>query len=147
RMLEVTHPSSEYIDIPETEPLRLDCDKLLAPIRIAYKTYGTLNANKSNAVLICHALTMDQYVASEHPVTRKPGWWEAMVGPGKPVRPRSFVRDPPKHPRRLQGTAGPRQHQSRHRPPLGARLSRHHHWRHGRRAGTPDRPARHRSAV
>jgi homoserine O-acetyltransferase len=85
RMLEAAHPSSAYIDIPESEPLRLDCDKLLAPVRIAYETYGTLNAEKSNAVLICHALTGDQYVASEHPVTRKPGWWEAMVGPGKPI--------------------------------------------------------------
>lgn len=85
RMLEATTPSSDYIDIPESEPLRLDCDKLLAPVRIAYKTYGALNADKSNAVLICHALTMDQYVASEQPITRKPGWWEAMVGPGKPI--------------------------------------------------------------
>ena len=84
-MLEATAPSSDCIDIPESEPLRLDCDKLLAPVRIAYKTYGTLNADKSNAILICHALTLDQYVASEHPVTRKPGWWEAMVGPGKPI--------------------------------------------------------------
>ena len=72
-MLEVMSPSSDYIDIPDSEPLRLDCDKLLAPVRIAYKTYGTLNADKSNAILICHALTLDQYVASEQPVTRKPG--------------------------------------------------------------------------
>ncbi len=67
------------------EPLKLACDQLLAPISIAYETYGALNADKSNAILICHALTMDQYVASEHPVTKKPGWWEAMVGPGKPI--------------------------------------------------------------
>jgi homoserine O-acetyltransferase/O-succinyltransferase len=85
RMLEATTPSSDFIDLPESEPLRLDCDKLLAPVRIAYKTYGRLNAQKTNAVLICHALTGDQYVASEHPVTRKPGWWETMVGPGKPI--------------------------------------------------------------
>ncbi|HEU0160177.1 MAG TPA: homoserine O-acetyltransferase [Hyphomicrobiaceae bacterium] len=84
-MLEVMSPSSDYIDIPDSDPLRLDCDKLLAPVRIAYKTYGTLNPDKSNAILICHALTLDQYVASEQPVTRKPGWWEAMVGPGKPI--------------------------------------------------------------
>ena len=85
RMLEATNPSSDYIDLPASEPLRLDCDKLLAPVRIAYKTYGSLNADKSNAILICHALTLDQYVASEHPVTGKPGWWETMVGPGKPI--------------------------------------------------------------
>src|SRR3546814_1825694 len=44
-----------------------------------------LNADRSNAVLICHALTGDQYVASDHPGTGKPGWWARMVGPGKPI--------------------------------------------------------------
>ncbi len=50
---------------------------------MAYCTYGTLNAERSNAVLVCHALTMDQYVADTHPITGKPGWWEDIVGPGK----------------------------------------------------------------
>jgi homoserine O-acetyltransferase/O-succinyltransferase len=85
RVLEATTPSSDYIDVAEDRPLRLDCDKLLSPFRIAYTTYGKLNAAKSNAVLVAHALTMDQYVASPHPVTGKPGWWEVMVGPGKPI--------------------------------------------------------------
>jgi homoserine O-acetyltransferase len=85
RLLEASRPSSPYIDIPQSEPLRLDCDQLLAPFRIAYMTYGELNAAKSNAILVLHALTGDQYVASEHPVTNKPGWWETMVGPGKPI--------------------------------------------------------------
>jgi homoserine O-acetyltransferase/O-succinyltransferase len=66
-------------------PLTLDCGKALAPLTVAYMTYGTLNAARSNAVLVCHALTGDQFVASAHPVTGKPGWWEAMVGPGKPI--------------------------------------------------------------
>lgn len=66
-------------------PVRLDSGTSFAPVEFAYETYGRLNADKSNAILICHALTMDQYVASEHPVTGKPGWWLNMVGPGKPV--------------------------------------------------------------
>ena len=66
-------------------PLQLDSGIALSPFQIAYKTYGQLNANRSNAVLICHALTGDQHVASVHPVTGKNGWWETMVGPGKPI--------------------------------------------------------------
>src|ERR1700730_414669 len=85
RALEATTPSSDYIDVPASQPLRLACNRLLAPFRIAYKTYGELNSAKSNAILVAHALTGDQYVASEHPVTKKPGWWETMVGPGKPI--------------------------------------------------------------
>lgn len=66
-------------------PLRLDSGAELAHLRIAYQTYGTLNDDKSNVVLVCHALTGDQFVASRHPITDKPGWWETMVGPGRPV--------------------------------------------------------------
>jgi len=66
-------------------PLKLDAGVELAPFQIAYKTYGTLNAERSNAVLICHALTGDHHVASPNPVTGKPGWWETLIGPGKPI--------------------------------------------------------------
>jgi homoserine O-acetyltransferase len=66
-------------------PIELDAGRVLAPFTIAYATYGTLNSDRSNTVLICHALTMDQFVASAHPVTGKPGWWQAMVGPGTPI--------------------------------------------------------------
>ncbi len=66
-------------------PVRLDSGAEFAPVDFAYETYGELNADKSNAILICHALTMDQYVASTHPVTGKSGWWLSMVGPDKPI--------------------------------------------------------------
>jgi homoserine O-acetyltransferase len=65
------------------QPLRLDCGIDFAPVTLAYQTYGALNNAKSNAVLVCHALTGDQFVAETHPVTGKPGWWQSMVGPGK----------------------------------------------------------------
>ncbi len=64
----------------------------LAALDIAYETYGALAADGSNAVLICHALTGDQHVASVHPRTGKPGWWARLVGPGKPIDPaRHFI--------------------------------------------------------
>jgi homoserine O-acetyltransferase len=73
-------------------PLRLDAGVLLSPVDIAYETYGTLNADASNAILICHALTGDQHVASNHPRTGKPGWWTRMVGEGRPIDPaRHFI--------------------------------------------------------
>ncbi|WP_067676505.1 homoserine O-acetyltransferase MetX [Tsuneonella dongtanensis] len=66
-------------------PLQLDGGQVLEGASIAFETYGELAADKGNAILICHALTGDQYVASDHPVTGKPGWWERTVGPGKPI--------------------------------------------------------------
>ncbi|WP_068076566.1 homoserine O-acetyltransferase MetX [Novosphingobium lentum] len=68
-----------------TQPLALDSGQQLDGVEIAYETYGELNADKSNAILVCHALTGDQYLASDHPITGKPGWWVRMVGPGKPI--------------------------------------------------------------
>ena len=65
--------------------LMLDCGTQLASMTVAYRTYGALNAQRSNAVLICHALTGDQYVAESHPVTGRGPWWDQLVGPGRPV--------------------------------------------------------------
>lgn len=84
-LFEAHSPSSSLVEFPEDAPLRLESGQLLAPLSIAYQTYGTLNAAKSNAILICHALTGDQHAANIHPVTGKPGWWDTLVGPGKPV--------------------------------------------------------------
>ncbi|MEM6946722.1 MAG: homoserine O-acetyltransferase [Pseudomonadota bacterium] len=65
--------------------LTLDCGQVLEHVEIAYETWGTLNEARSNAVLICHALTGDQFCAGENPVTGRPAWWPRMVGPGKPI--------------------------------------------------------------
>ncbi|MCK0069164.1 homoserine O-acetyltransferase MetX [Kordiimonas laminariae] len=66
-------------------PLELDSGATLSPVNVGFETYGELNEGRSNAILICHALTGDQYVASNHPITGKPGWWERIIGPGKLV--------------------------------------------------------------
>ena len=71
------------VELGREVPLELDCGVSLGPFTLAYQTYGTLNAERSNSVLLCHALTGDQFVLGPHPVTGKPGWWEMMVGPGK----------------------------------------------------------------
>ena len=85
RSNEVHAPSSAIVQFDDSTPLRLSCQQFLAPFTVAYQTYGQLNSAKSNAILICHALTGDQHVASTHPLTGKPGWWDTLVGPGKPV--------------------------------------------------------------
>lgn len=73
-------------------PLALDGGGVLAPVELAYETYGELAPDRSNALLICHALTGDQHVASTHPRTGKPGWWTRMVGEGRPIDPaRHFI--------------------------------------------------------
>ncbi|MBX6323052.1 MAG: homoserine O-acetyltransferase [Rhodospirillaceae bacterium] len=67
------------------EPMRLDSGAQLGPFTIAYQTYGRLDDERANAILVCHALTGDQFVAETHPITGKPGWWQGMVGPGLPL--------------------------------------------------------------
>jgi len=82
---EVDEPSSLVARFGVDEPLALDSGSHLADWQIAYQTYGELDRNRANAILIGHALTGDQHVANLHPVTGKPGWWNLMVGPGKPI--------------------------------------------------------------
>jgi homoserine O-acetyltransferase len=85
-----TETNGGTMRFPASKALRLDSGARLAPLEIAYNTYGRLNAERSNAVLVCHALTLDQHVASVHPTTGKPGWWGRVVGPGKPLDPERF---------------------------------------------------------
>ncbi|MGZ6018993.1 MAG: homoserine O-acetyltransferase, partial [Phenylobacterium sp.] len=72
------------------KPLRLDSGATLSPLEVAYKTYGRLNEAKTNAVLVCHALTGDQHAGSVNPVTGRPGWWDSVIGPGLPLDPERY---------------------------------------------------------
>ena len=63
--------------------MELECGEKLGPITLAYETYGQLNSQRNNAILICHALSGDAHVAGYHAGDKKPGWWDDMVGPGK----------------------------------------------------------------
>ena len=89
------------------QPLVLDSGLKIEGLEVAYKTYGVLNADRSNAVLVCHALTGDQYVASPHPVTGKPGWWNRVVGPGLPLDPTKYFIICPNVVGGCMGTTGP----------------------------------------
>jgi homoserine O-acetyltransferase len=84
-LVEANRPTSLLASFGPDRALRLDSGAVLDHWQIAYQTYGTLNEARSNAVLVCHALTGDQHVASRNPITGKGGWWTSMIGPGKPI--------------------------------------------------------------
>ncbi len=75
----------EIVFLAQEKALKLANGTEIKNFPLAYQTYGKLNDDKSNAILICHALTGDQYVASPNPVTGKNGWWDFMIGSGKPI--------------------------------------------------------------
>lgn len=73
------------------DPIKLSCGMTLDNFELIYETYGKLNKNKDNAVLVCHALSGNQHVAGRHKKTDKhPGWWDSLVGPGKPLNTNKF---------------------------------------------------------
>ena len=117
------------------------------PFPVAYCTYGTLNAERSNAVLVCHALTGDQYVAEAHPITGKPGWWDADRRPGKAARYRPLLRHLLERAGRMHRHARSDGTEPGDGRALWVELPGHHHRRHGARAGDAARPSRHRPAV
>ena len=90
------------------EPLALDCGRHLERYELVYETYGTLNADASNAVLVCHALSGDHHAAGYHAMAdRKPGWWDACIGPGKPIDTRRFFVVCPNNIGSCKGSTGP----------------------------------------
>ena len=77
--------------IPIEQPLKLDCGRTLPRFDLMVETYGKLDADASNAVLVCHALSGDHHAAGLHQADdRKPGWWDNCIGPGKPIDTRRF---------------------------------------------------------
>jgi len=127
-------------------PLALDCGRELPGFTLAYETYGTLNDARSNALLICHALSSDQHAAGYHSMDdAKPGWWDSCIGPGKPFNTDEFFVVCPNN---LGGCQG--QHRAEHGQPgdrrtLRLRLSHCHRARLGAKPETAGRRARHRA--
>lgn len=89
-------------------PLSLDCGRSLPGYELVYETYGELNADASNAILICHALSGDHHAAGYHSMDdRKPGWWESCIGPGKPIDTNHFFVVSPNNLGGCKGSSGP----------------------------------------
>jgi len=103
----VLNTKLETITFASDRPLPLDCGVELSPFTLAYNTYGTLNADKSNVVLVCHALSLDQHAANTHPATGKDGWWPLMIGPGCPIDTDQFFVICPNVIGGCQGSTGP----------------------------------------
>ena len=144
---EVDEPSSLVARFGADEPLELDSGARLVDWQIAYQTYGELDRNRANAILVCHALTGDQHVANLHPVTGKPGWWSLMVGPGKPIDTDRYFVICANVVGGCMGTTGPASHQPGDRQGLRSRPAGDHRARHGARPGDAARPPRHHDAV
>ena len=89
-------------------PLSLDCGRVLPQYDLVFETYGALNADHSNAILICHALSGDHHAAGYHRMEdRKPGWWETAIGPGKPIDTNRFFVVCPNNLGGCNGSTGP----------------------------------------
>lgn len=98
----------DVINLYENEFLELQCGARITNFPVAFKTIGRLNENKDNAILICHALTGDQYITDTHPVTGKQGWWQHYVGEGKPIDTNRFFVITPNVLGGCMGTLGPK---------------------------------------
>jgi homoserine O-acetyltransferase len=83
--MDTTRLPGHRVALARDAPVKLECGAELGPVTVAFQTYGQLDAARANAVLVCHALTGDQFAAETHPVTGKEGWWQLTIGPGKPL--------------------------------------------------------------
>jgi len=110
---------AEVVTLGENEPLRLTSGEILSPIKVAYKCWGKLNENKSNAILICHALTGDQYARGENPITGKDGWWPKLIGPGKAVDTNKYFVICPNVLGSCSGSSGPKENNPKTGKPYG----------------------------
>jgi homoserine O-acetyltransferase len=100
----VVVPQTAHFDTP----LALSCNRTLARYDLVYETYGTLNADASNAVLVCHALSGSHHAAGFHTENdRKPGWWDACIGPGKAIDTNDFFVVCPNNLGSCYGSTGP----------------------------------------
>jgi homoserine O-acetyltransferase len=105
-------PDSVGIVVPQRArfdaPLELECHRTLSGYELVYETYGTLNADASNAVLVCHALSGSHHAAGYHKEDdRKPGWWDTCIGPGKPIDTNRFFVVSPNNLGSCYGSTGP----------------------------------------
>jgi len=96
---------TKYLKIKE--PIELESGKILEEIQIAYETYGKLNKEKTNAILLLHALTGDAHAAGYHKNAKKPGWWDDMVGENKAFDTNNFFIISSNMLGGCQGTTGP----------------------------------------
>ena len=98
---------------------KLDSGFQLNNFKVAFKTFGKINKQKNNAILICHALTGDQYVTDENPMTKKNGWWSRMVGPNKPIDTNKFYVICSNVLGGCAGTSGPKEINPKTQKPFG----------------------------
>lgn len=99
----LVQPRTLHVD----QPLALECGRELSAYDLVYETYGTLNADASNAVLICHALSGHHHAAGYHEGDERPGWWESCIGPGKVIDTDRFFVVCPNNLGGCHGSSGP----------------------------------------
>ncbi|MFP1681669.1 homoserine O-acetyltransferase [Alloalcanivorax sp. C16-1] len=100
----LVEPQTLHVD----QPLELECGRVLPAYDLVYETYGTLNADGSNAILICHALSGHHHAAGYHGADdKRPGWWDSCIGPGKPIDTDRFFVVCPNNLGGCHGSSGP----------------------------------------